>query len=68
VRLAVASQDVAAAEAVMLEHLRQTATPEELRAFEAVVDFDRPEATCPACGTTFATTTDRCPDCGLRFG
>ncbi|MEZ5962900.1 MAG: zinc ribbon domain-containing protein [Planctomycetota bacterium] len=34
---------------------------------DAVVDFDQAEATCPACGTVFATTANRCPDCGLRF-
>ena len=25
------------------------------------------EATCPACGTTFATTLTTCPECGLCF-
>lgn len=50
-----------------MQHLRRTATAEELRAMDTVVDFDQPEATCPACGTVFATTANRCPDCGLRF-
>jgi len=38
------------------------------RAAARPVDFDAPEATCPACGTTFPTTSPRCPDCGLNFG
>jgi hypothetical protein len=33
----------------------------------AVYDASRGEAQCPACGTTFATTTAECPDCGLMF-
>jgi hypothetical protein len=66
--LAVARADVARAAAALDEHLRRTATPAELRALEAVVDFDQPEADCPACGARFATSCVACPDCGLRFG
>ena len=40
----------------------------ERSAARAVVDFDAPEAACPACGTTFPTSSTRCPDCGLNFG
>lgn len=32
-----------------------------------VYDADAAEATCPACGTRFATTHQECPDCGLSF-
>lgn len=32
-----------------------------------VFDRDAGEATCPACGTKFATSQDECPDCGLSF-
>ena len=35
---------------------------------EAVFDKDAGEATCPACGFTFQTSTTTCPDCGLCFG
>jgi len=34
----------------------------------SVFDPSREEATCPACGTNFATTLTSCPDCGLSFG
>lgn len=34
---------------------------------ESVFDPEQPEATCPACGTRFATTNTECPDCGLGF-
>lgn len=32
-----------------------------------VFDTAKAEATCPACGTVFATTAKECPDCGLVF-
>jgi rubrerythrin len=34
----------------------------------AVIDFDAPEMTCPACGFAFATGPKECPDCGLFLG
>lgn len=42
-------------------------TDVQRRANDAVVDFNQPRTTCPACGTEFETTHARCPDCGLRF-
>lgn len=32
-----------------------------------VFDPEKGQATCPACGTTFATSEKECPDCGLVF-
>jgi rRNA maturation endonuclease Nob1 len=33
-----------------------------------VFDPSKPDATCPACGSVFGTSTAQCPDCGLNFG
>ena len=33
-----------------------------------VFDTSRAEATCPCCGTSFATQLSECPECGLCFG
>jgi hypothetical protein len=33
----------------------------------SVFDQNQSEATCPACGTHFATTHTECPECGLVF-
>lgn len=42
---------------------------DELKAVDTVVDLDAEAATCPACGTPFATSdAGRCPECGLNFG
>jgi len=35
---------------------------------ESVYNRDAGQATCPACGHTFPTTLESCPDCGLCFG
>lgn len=35
---------------------------------DSVYDDSADEATCPACGHCFATTSTTCPDCGLCFG
>lgn len=35
---------------------------------DGVYDQDAGEATCPACGFQFQTSTTTCPDCGLCFG
>lgn len=32
-----------------------------------IFDPSKEEATCPACGTKFSTTSNECPDCGLVF-
>jgi hypothetical protein len=47
--------------------------PRAVAAAECAIDLDASEASCPACGATFATaffatTASRCPGCGLRFG
>lgn len=34
---------------------------------QATFDPSQQEATCPACGTSFATTSSECPECGLCF-
>lgn len=34
---------------------------------EQVFDTSKATATCPACGTEFATTAAECPECGLGF-
>jgi hypothetical protein len=34
---------------------------------EQVFDPERESATCPACGTSFSTSSRECPDCGLVF-
>lgn len=38
------------------------------RLLEQVYDASAEQATCPACGTTFSTQKQECPDCGLGFG
>lgn len=66
--LAVASQQVPEAAQALREHEESGLDQTALEAKRHVVDFDAPEAVCPACGTNFATTSARCPDCGLNFG
>lgn len=39
----------------------------DLSLADQVFDPSRAEATCPACGTSFATSCHECPDCGLSF-
>ncbi len=34
---------------------------------DAVFNLSAEEATCPACGCSFATRNRACPDCGLNF-
>ncbi len=40
----------------------------DLSTIDSVFDADNGQATCPACGMGFTTTTTTCPDCGLCFG
>lgn len=40
----------------------------DLSLVDSVYNQDASEAVCPACGFTFQTNTDTCPDCGLCFG
>lgn len=39
----------------------------DARLAEAVFDKAAGTATCPACGTSFATSHSECPECGLCF-
>ncbi|MEY4630097.1 MAG: hypothetical protein RIQ81_217 [Pseudomonadota bacterium] len=39
----------------------------DLNLLDKVFDPTQPEATCPACGTQFATAKAECPECGLHF-
>jgi hypothetical protein len=39
----------------------------DAKLFEEVFDPSKAEATCPCCGTSFATSEQACPDCGLVF-
>lgn len=48
---------------------RMTALTDHNAAFaEHTLDPAAELATCPACGFSFAATSDTCPDCGLCFG
>lgn len=38
-----------------------------LEQISKVYNPSEPEATCPACGMSFSTTNEACPECGLRF-
>lgn len=53
-------------------HERSRLSDEERAALDAaaaaVIDFDAAELTCPACGHTFPTGPNECPDCGLFLG
>lgn len=40
----------------------------DLKLAGEVFDASRAEATCPACGTSFSTGRNDCPECGLCFG
>ena len=40
----------------------------DLSGCDTIVDMNAGQATCPACGFTFQTSTTTCPDCGLCFG
>lgn len=65
--LAVASHDAEKAQALLEEEWRSL-LPETVCSTEAVLDFDAPTMTCPACSTTFDTGPTECPDCGLYIG
>ncbi len=50
------------------EYVRGTALVEHDTSFaHAVFNTAAEQATCPACGCTFPTTTTTCPECGLCF-
>jgi len=50
------------------ENARSTVLSEyDMSLADSVYNTHAEEATCPACGCTFATTSATCPDCGLCF-
>ncbi|MGX9726350.1 MAG: zinc ribbon-containing (seleno)protein DG [Candidatus Electronema sp. VV] len=61
--------DMEAAQAVLArEHLRTTGLHErDLAAANTVFDTAADSALCPACGCSFSTSRNDCPDCGLCF-
>lgn len=69
VELRAAPADIAAFQSFM--HTERERSLEGLNVdasrLDSVFDPSLAEATCPACGTCFATTSSECPDCGLIF-
>lgn len=61
--------DLEAAQTVLTrEHLRTTGLHEhDLALANAVFDTTADSALCPACGCSFSTSRNDCPDCGLCF-
>ena len=61
--------DLEAAQTVLArEHIRTTGLHErDLAAANAVFDTAADSALCPACGCSFSTSRNDCPDCGLCF-
>ena len=50
------------------EHVRSTGLSDhDISTAGAVFNTQAEEATCPACGCSFATSNPTCPDCGLCF-
>lgn len=39
-----------------------------LELLNSTYDPNQESATCPACGTSFSTSSTECPECGLCFG
>jgi hypothetical protein len=66
--LAVASQDAPSAARIVHGLWGRELDPSALAAAAQSIDLDAQEATCPACGSSFAPDLARCPGCGLRFG
>ena len=66
--LAVASEQVEDARAVLQKHWDQDLEESARKHANTVADFDADETTCPACQTVFKTDETRCPECGLNFG
>jgi hypothetical protein len=69
VRLQVRKTDLPDAMAVLArEHVQTTGlTDHDTTLVDAVYDPEAGAATCPACGCTFSTANNTCPDCGLCF-
>ncbi len=55
--------------ALKKEHQKATGLADFDQTFtDAVYNPQAEQATCPACGFTFSTSSTCCPDCGLCFG
>ena len=67
--LQVRAADLAEVHALLDEEHRRTTvlTDYDTSLAGEVFDADRDEATCPACGCRFPTSSSACPDCGLSF-
>lgn len=54
---------------IQAEHQRMTAMNDhDDEHIDNIFNADAGQATCPACGFSFQTSTSTCPDCGLCFG
>ncbi|MEN8258604.1 MAG: hypothetical protein ABFS09_12150 [Thermodesulfobacteriota bacterium] len=67
--LQVRREDAQAAHALIQEDFRQLTgiDDHDTRHSDAVFNQEDGQATCPACGFEFETSTTTCPDCGLCF-
>ena len=67
--LQVRREDAQAASALIQEDFRQVTGLEDFDTSHSDAVFNEAEgqATCPACGFEFETSTTTCPDCGLCF-
>ncbi len=67
--LQVRREDAQAAFALIQEDFRQVTGLEDFDTSltDAVFNEEEGQATCPACGFEFETSTTTCPDCGLCF-
>ena len=67
--LQVRAADLAEVHALLDEEHRRTTvlTDYDPSLADEVFDAGRNEATCPACGCRFPTSSSTCPDCGLSF-
>ncbi len=58
-----------AVQIINAEYQRSTALHHHDKGYaDSVYNKDASEVTCPACGHTFSTSSESCPDCGLCFG
>jgi len=69
VELLVAPQELDAVKGVMQSEFEKLSegTAVNWDLLGQVFDPAKSDATCPACGTSFATSLGSCPDCGLCF-
>jgi len=59
--------DAQTAATLIRDQWRANASEAELAAAECVVDHNQETVTCPACGYTFPSGPEECPDCELRL-